>query len=71
VQCDAALRAVEAPVVYVVRGEVKQLVNYRLEQGTRYKVDRLLGPGEAFELRVGSDEAAQVVRVERAGETNE
>jgi type IV secretory pathway VirB9-like protein len=62
-----ALQVTDVPALYVLPADADaepQLVNYRLK-GTLYVIDRLLGPQEAFELRLGDQDAVQAVRVER------
>lgn len=58
-----ALRVTDAPTIYVlsaVPDAEPALVNYR-QKGTTFVIDRILQPGEAFELKSGE----QSVRVER------
>lgn len=70
IRCADALEVTETPALYVLPADPEaepQLVNYRLK-GTVYVIDRILGSGEAFELRLGDQDAVQSVRIERQEE---
>lgn len=69
IRFPASMSVREAPGLFVVRNEETQLANYRIRPrpgrtGVDYELDRLI---DMAELRLGQDDAAEVVQITREG----